>query len=115
MVAYVGLLASYDWRLTILACLFPPAAFFLASRMKKPVARCAAAWKESAGRLNEATLDRVSGAVTYRVFGLEEKRNEAYEERLADYEHRAVAAHLWEGIMQPLYRALSMAGALMIV
>ena len=115
MVTYVLFLASYDWRLTILACLFPPAAFFLASRMKKPVARCAAAWKESAGRLNEATLDRVSGAVTYRVFGLEEKRNEAYEKRLADYEHRAVAAHLWEGIMQPLYRALSMAGALMIV
>ena len=115
MVAYVGLLASYDWRLTILACLFPPAAFFLASRMKKPVARCAAAWKESAGRLNEATLDRVSGAVTYRVFGLEKNRDEAYEERLADYERRAVAAHLWEGIMQPLYRALSMAGALMIV
>ena len=115
MVVYVGLLAAYDWRLTILACLFPPAAFFLASRMKKPVARCAAAWKESAGRLNEATLDRVSGAVTYRVFGLEQKRDEAYEERLADYEHRAVAAHLWEGIMQPLYRALSMAGALMIV
>ena len=115
MVTYVLFLASYDWRLTFLACLFPPAAFFLASRVKKPVARCAAAWKESAGRLNEATLDRVSGAVTYRVFGLEEKRNEAYEERLADYERRAVAAHLWEGVMQPLYRALSMAGALMIV
>ena len=115
MVVYVGMLLAYDWRLTLLACLFPPAAFFLAERMKKPVSRCAAAWKESAGRLNEATLDRVSGAVTYRVFGLEEKRDEAYEERLADYERRAVAAHLWEGTMQPLYHALSMAGALVIV
>ena len=115
MVVYVGMLLAYDWRLTLLACLFPPAAFFLAERMKKPVSRCAAAWKESAGWLNEATLDRVSGAVTYRVFGLEEKRDEAYEERLADYERRAVAAHLWEGTMQPLYHALSMAGALMIV
>ena len=115
MVVYVGMLLAYDWRLTLLACLFPPAAFFLAERMKKPVSRCAAAWKESAGRLNEATLDRVSGAVTYRVFGLEEKRDQAYEERLADYERRAVAAHLWEGTMQPLYHALSMAGALMIV
>ena len=115
MVVYVGMLLAYDWRLTLLACLFPPAAFFLAERMKKPVSRCATAWKESAGRLNEATLDRVSGAVTYRVFGLEEKRDEAYEERLADYERWAVAAHLWEGTMQPLYHALSMAGALVIV
>ena len=62
MVVYVGMLLAYDWRLTLLACLFPPAAFFLAERMKKPVSRCAAAWKESAGWLNEATLDRVSGA-----------------------------------------------------
>ena len=31
-------------------------AFFLAERMKKPVSRCAAVYKESAGRLNGATL-----------------------------------------------------------
>ena len=34
MVVYVGMLLAYDWRLTLLACLFPPAAFFLAERMK---------------------------------------------------------------------------------
>lgn len=115
MAAYLALLLFYDWRLTLLASLFPPAALFWAERMKKTVSRCAAAYKESAGKLSGATLDRVSGAMTYRVFGLEENRNAAYETRLADYEKRAVAANLWENAMPPLYRILSMLGTVPIL
>ena len=115
MAAYLALLLYYDWRLALLTCLFPPVAFFCAERMKKSVSRCAAAYKESAGRLNGATLDRVSGAVTYRVFGLEENRDRAYETRLADYEKKAVTANLWENAMPPLYRIISMLGAVPIL
>lgn len=115
MAAYLVLLLVYDWRLTLLVSLFPPAALFLAEHMKKPVSRCAASYKESAGKLSGATLDRVSGAVTYRVFGLEESRNAAYEAQLADYEKRAVAANLWENTMPPLYRILSMLGTVPIL
>lgn len=115
MAAYLALLLFYDWRLALLVSLFPPAALFLAEHMKKPVARCAAAYKESAGKLSGATLDRVSGAMTYRVFGLEETRNADYEVRLADYEKQAVAANLWESTMPPLYRILSMLGTVPIL
>ena len=115
MAAYLALLLFYDWRLALLVSLFPPAALFLAEHMKKPVARCAAAYKESAGTLSGATLDRVSGAMTYRVFGLEETRNADYEVRLADYEKQAVAANLWESTMPPLYRILSMLGTVPIL
>lgn len=115
MAAYLALLLFYDWRLALLVSLFPPAALFLAEHMKKPVARCAAAYKESAGKLSGATLDRVSGAMTYRVFGLEETRNADYEVRLADYEKQAVAANLWENTMPPLYRILSMLGTVPIL
>lgn len=115
MAAYLSLLLFYDWRLALLVSFFPPAALFLAEHMKKPVSRCAAAYKESAGELSGATLDRVSGAMTYRVFGLEENRNAAYETRLADYEKRAVAANLWENAMPPLYRILSMLGTVPIL
>ena len=95
LAAYFVLLLVYDWRLALLTGLFPPVAFFLAERMKKPVSRCAAVYKESSGRLNGATLERISGAVTYRVFGLEENRDRAYEDCLADYERKAAAANLW--------------------
>ncbi|WP_455581956.1 ABC transporter ATP-binding protein [Dysosmobacter sp.] len=115
MVVYAATLLRCDWRLTGLCCLFPPAAFFLAGRMKRPVTRSAAAYKESAGKLNGATLDRVSGALTYRVFGLEAGRDAAYDQALADYEKKAVAAGLWENTMQPLYQALSMLGVVPII
>ncbi len=115
MAAYLALLLFYDWRLALLVSLFPPAALFLAEHMKKPVARCAAAYKESAGKLSGVTLDRVSGAITYRVFGLEENRNADYEVRLADYEKQAVAVNLWENAMPPLYRIVSMLGTVPIL
>ena len=37
LAAYFVLLLAYDWRLALLTGLFPPVAFFLAERMKKPV------------------------------------------------------------------------------
>lgn len=115
MLSYVVVLLAYDWRLTLLVSLFPPVAFYMAARLKKRVARSAAAYKESAGRLNGATLDRVSGALTYRVFGLEERRDAAYEEHLAAYEKRAVAVNLWETSLPPLYQILSMLGTVLIL
>ena len=115
LVAYFVLLLVYDWRLALLTGLFPPVAFFLAERMKKPVSRCAAVYKESAGRLNGATLERISGAVTYRVFGLEADRDRAYGECLADYEKKAAAANLWENTLPPLYQVVSMLGAVLIL
>ena len=115
LAAYFVLLLVYDWRLALLTGLFPPVAFFLAERMKKPVSRCAAVYKESAGRLNGATLERISGAVTYRVFGLEENRDRAYETCLADYEKKAAAANLWENTLPPLYQVVSMLGAVLIL
>ncbi len=115
LAAYFVLLMIYDWRLALLTGLFPPVAFILAERMKKPVSRCAAAYKESAGRLSGATLERIAGAVTYRVFGLEAQRDAAYEDCLADYEKKAAAANLWENTLQPLYQVVSMLGAVLIL
>lgn len=115
LAAYFVLLMIYDWRLALLTGLFPPVAFILAERMKKPVSRCAAVYKESAGRLSGATLERIAGAVTYRVFGLEAQRDQAYETCLADYEKKAAAANLWENTMQPLYQVVSMLGAVLIL
>ena len=84
MVAYLVMLLSYDWRLTLLSMLFPPVAYILAERLKGIVTKNAAASKESGGRLNAATLERITNALTYRVYGQEAERNSAYEGHLAD-------------------------------
>ena len=39
MVAYVGMLLFYDWRLTLLSMLFPPIAYFLAEKLKVVVTK----------------------------------------------------------------------------
>ncbi len=115
LIAYLAMLLHYDWRLTLLSCLFTPLAYFIAAELKTVVTRYAAAYKKSAGQLADATLDRVSNALTYRIYGQEHNRDLVYETRLADYEKRAVAANLWENTMEPVYNLIAMSGAVLIL
>lgn len=115
MISYLVMLFLYDWRLTLLSLIFPPVAYIAAERLKKMVTKSAASYKESAGNLNNATLDRVSNAITYRVYGREQDQNKEYETFLSDYEKKAVKANIWETAMQPLYQMISMMGVLFIL
>lgn len=115
LLCYVGMLFWYDWRLTLLCLIFPPFSYLIAEKMKTIVQKSGAAYKESAGRLSSATLDRAAGALTYRVFGCEEQRNQEYEKHLNDYEKTAVWANIWVSAMPPLYQILSMASVLFIL
>lgn len=115
LAAYAVMLLFYDWRLAILSILFPPLSFVVAEKMKRNVQRTGAAYKEQSGALSAATLDRATNAVTYRVYGCEEERQEAYEENLTAYEKSAVRANIWSTAFPPLYRILSMTGVLFIL
>ena len=114
LVGYVVMLFVYDWRLALLCLVFAPISYYIAEQMKTLVQRTGAANKESTGRLSAATLDRVSGALTYRVYGCEPQRDAAYEACLQDYERTAVKAGLPVAAMPPLYGVISMTGVLFI-
>ena len=86
-----------------------------AEKMKKMIQRTGAAYKEQSGALSAATLDRAENAITYRVFGREKERQNAYEENLSAYEKSAVRANIWNTAMPPVYRVISMAGVLFIL
>lgn len=115
LAAYAGMLLYYDWRLAILGMLFLPVSYVLAEKMKRNVQRTGAAYKEQSGNLSAATLDRATNAVTYRVYGREEERKQAYEENLTAYEKSAVKANIWSTAFPPLYRIISMTGVLFIL
>lgn len=115
LTAYLCMLLWYDWRLTILCMLFPPISYVTAEKMKKVIQKAGAAYKEQFGRLSTATLDRAENAMTYRVFGLEKKRQAVYEENLTSYEKAAVKANIWNAAMPPIYRIISMAGVFFIL
>ncbi len=115
MIAYLVMLLLYDWKLTLLSMLFPPIAYFLAEKLKVVVTKNVALSRESNTRLNAATLERITNALTYRVYGQETNRNAVYEENLTDYEKKAVRANIWENAMQPIYQVISMLGAIVII
>lgn len=115
LICYVVLLLTYDWRLALISLIFPPFSYFIAEKMKVVVQKTGAAAQESRGRLNGATLDRVSNAATYRVFGCDRQRNEAYEENLTDYEKAAVKANIWVAAMPPIYQIISLISMIFII
>ena len=115
LAAYAGMLLWYDWRLALLCMLFPPISYMTSEKMKKKIQRTGAAYKEQSGALSAATLDRAENAITYRVFGREKERQNAYEENLSAYEKSAVRANIWNTAMPPVYRVISMAGVLFIL
>ena len=115
LAAYAGMLLFYDWRLAISGMLFLPVSYVLAEKMKGNVQRTGAAFKEQSGILSAATLDRAANAITYRVYGREKEREQAYEENLTAYERSAVRANIWSTAFPPLYRIISMTGVLFIL
>lgn len=115
MISYFVMLMIYDWRLAIISCIFPPLAVLLAERMKKIVVPWTAAGREAAEALNGATVDRITNAITYRVYGVEDTWNEKIEEQLTDYEQKSSKAHILENGMPPIYRVISMISGIFIL
>lgn len=115
LAAYAGMLLWYDFRLALLCMIFPPISYMTAEKMKKMIQRTGAAYKEQSGYLSNATLDRAENAITYRVFGCEQERQQAYEENLTSYEKSAVKVNIWNSVMPPVYRIISMVGVLFIL
>ena len=115
LVGYLVMLFVYDWRLAFLCLIFPPVSYVCAELMKKPVQRAGAAYKKAASALSTATLDRARNAVTYRIYGCEDVREERYEEALDNYEKTAVRANVWQSALPPLYLVMSNLSVLFIL
>ena len=77
------MLLYYDWRLALCSMIFPPFSYIIAEKMKRIVQTTGADYKKQTGKLNAVTLDRITNAITYRVFGCEKERGENYEEEVA--------------------------------
>jgi ATP-binding cassette subfamily B protein len=108
MIAYAVMLLVYDWRLALISMIFPPFAYLAAEKIKGFVTEAASESRKSLSRLNNTTVDRVAGALTYRIYGEESNREKAYEKALGDYEHKNIIAGIWQNSTEPLYLTISM-------
>ena len=87
----------------------------LAEKMKAVVQKTGAEYKVQSGRLSAATLERAENAVTYRVYGCEQERKQAYEDNLTAYEKSAVRANIWGTAFPPIYKVIALAGVIFIL
>ena len=118
MATPVGLLimmAVFDWRLGLICMIFPPISYIIAEKMKVVVQKTGAEYKVQSGRLSTATLDRAENAVTYRVYGCEQERKQAYEDNLTAYEKSAVRANIWGTAFPPIYKVIALGGVIFIL
>lgn len=115
LAAYAGMLLVYDVRLALIAMIFPPISYIIAEKMKVIVQKTGSEYKKQSGILSNATLDRATNAITYRVYGREADRKNPYEDNLAEYEKSAIYANIWNSSLTPLYRIISMMGILFIL
>lgn len=115
LAAYAGMLLFYDWRLGLICMIFPPISYIIAEKMKAVVQKTGAEYKVQSGRLSAATLDRAENAVTYRVYGCEQERKQAYEDNLTAYEKSAVRANIWGTAFPPIYKVIALAGVIFIL
>lgn len=115
MVAYLVMLLVLDWRLTLVVLAFPPIAYVAAAALKRRVTGSVAKSRHALSHLNDAAVDAVDHALTYRVYGEDGRRAAAYEGVLGDYERANVAAGIWQNSPQPVYLAISMIGVIPIL
>ena len=115
LLTYAGMLFYYDFRIAFLCMLFLPLSYFAAEKMKTVVQKTGAAYKKQAGILSDAIIERSDNVITYRVFGCDEERRSNFEDKLTDYEHSAVRANIWTGIMPSVYRVITMLGVIFII
>lgn len=113
--AYVAMLLYYDYKLALLCLIFTILSYFIAEKMKVIVQKTSTAFKKVAGKVNEETLDRIENNITYRVYGIESTRADAYENILKEYESASIRAELPEAALPPFYKLITLFSIFCIV
>lgn len=115
MISYAVAMVFYDARITLYASIFIPAAMLLAEKLKTRIYKYSADFRVKSGEVAGITYDMVENAMLYRVNGLEGINRSNYATELSDLQEKATKAHLLENSMQPVYNAVAMLGAAVVI
>ena len=114
-ITYLVTLLQYDVKITLYACIFIPAAVFIAEKMKKIIFKFTKAYRSQLSQVSDITYDRIDNAILYRLYGREADNRVVYEEELGDLEKKAIVANIWENAMQPIYNVIAMGGIVFVI
>ncbi len=110
MLSYLISLLVYDWKLTIVSCLFVPVAMWLAESLKNFIVKFSKAARVQSSRVASFTYYNIEHTVLLRVNGLEGKNRQAYFRELDDLEMKSIKANILENSMQPVYNVIALLG-----
>lgn len=114
-ITYLVTLLQYDVKITLYACIFIPAAVFIAEKMKKIIFKFTKAYRSQLSQVSDITYDRIDNAILYRLYGREADNRVVYEEELEDFEKKAIVANIWENAMQPIYNVIAIGGIVFVI
>ena len=115
MASFFIAMLAYDVRITLLSCLFIPAAIVLAEKLKTMIFKYSIAYRQKSSKITQLTYTSVDNAMLYRANGLEMQNTEMYKEQLLDYQEKAIKANILENTMQPIYNVIAMAGVILVI
>ena len=115
MATYFVTLLMYDWKCTLPACLFIPAAMWIAARLKGVIAKQTRLARAQSSTVAEYTYDAVGNVILYRMNGLDREIEDSYDEQLVKLGKLSIKANILENSMQPVYNAVSLIGAVIVI
>ncbi|MGE5678316.1 MAG: ABC transporter ATP-binding protein [Pseudomonadota bacterium] len=115
MASYIAAMLAYDVRITLLSCIFIPAAMMLAEKLKTVIYRYSTAYRTKSGEVAGITYDLVENALMYRANGMESMNSRNYDTELKALQDIAVKAHILENSMQPVYNSIAMLGSAIVI
>jgi ABC-type multidrug transport system fused ATPase/permease subunit len=115
MISYLVSLLVYDWKITLAACIFVPAAMALAERLKTVIAKYSKEARSQSSLVAGSTYENIDHIALLRVNGLEEKTRQAYYHELEDLETKSVRASILENSMQPVYNVIASIGIVAVL
>lgn len=115
IIVAVAMMASLEWRLTLLSLACVPAITLVIAHSGERLRRLARAVQQRLGALNAFLQERLSGVETVQLFGMEEREAEAFRV-INESNYRAnIRVAVVGSVLTPLVEFISALGMLVLV
>ena len=115
IVVAIALMASLEWRLTLVALACVPGVTLVIAHSGERLRRLARAVQEKLGDLNAFLQERISGVETVQLFGMEEREAASFREINDDNYQANISAAVVMSVLVPLVEFISACGMVVLI
>jgi ATP-binding cassette subfamily B multidrug efflux pump len=112
---YVAFLFLYDVEMTLYALIPVAVAILVAFLLRKAIFIASSEARKANAEMASSTYDLFDNALTYRIYGQDQRRLESYDGLLKDYEKKSVKSSALTDMMIPLANVIALLGLIPIL